>query len=134
MDRPNRHRALADGPGHTLDGAVPRVAHREYARHAGLERQRLTLQPPSLRGNVTPRQDVLAVVALDDVAKPFRARFGTDQDEDRRGSNLLALARPYILQSQGLEAVPSAAIDDSSSQAHTDIVRGLQLLNQVVVR
>ena len=78
-------------PGYALDGAVARVAHRKYAWHAGLERQRLMLQRPSLLGNVTPCQDVLAVVALDDVAKPFRSRFGTDHDEDRRRGDFLAL-------------------------------------------
>ena len=91
MDRANRRRALADRPGYALDGAVARVAYRKYAWHAGLQRQRLMLQRPSLLGNVTPCQDVLAVVALDDVAKPFRSRFGTDHDEDRRRGDFLAL-------------------------------------------
>jgi hypothetical protein len=46
MDRANGHCALSGGAGHTLDRAVAHVARGEYARQAGLERQRRTLQWP----------------------------------------------------------------------------------------
>jgi hypothetical protein len=46
--------ALADGPGHTVDGAVPDVASRKDARQARFQRQRRTPQRPRLRWKVSP--------------------------------------------------------------------------------
>jgi hypothetical protein len=33
-------------------------------------------------GNVSPRQEIPAVGTLDDIAQPFSARFGTNQNEE----------------------------------------------------
>ena len=56
MDRANRHRAVTDRPGHALDGAVARVAHRKHAGQAGFERQWLTVDngPPTTPGRIDP--------------------------------------------------------------------------------
>jgi hypothetical protein len=96
MDGANRYRPLADSPGDTLHRAMPRVAHGEHARHTGLEWQWWTLQWPSLQGKIATRQDIPTVVALEDMAKPFRMRFCADQDEDGRSGYFLALATVHI--------------------------------------
>src|SRR5207249_2206667 len=108
----------------------------ERARQTGAPQR--TLYRPAARfetdgmAGLRPRQDESAVVALDDVAKPFRARFGADQDEDRRRRDLLAPAHPDVLQRQGLEAGLAAAVDHPHAEPDLDVGGRLDLRDQVV--
>jgi hypothetical protein len=62
------HRALADGRGDPLDGALPHVAGDEDPRHARLEEVGITLEPPlrpgsEIAGYIPPREDEPVVVS-----------------------------------------------------------------------
>ena len=67
VDGADGHRALPGGAGHALDRTVAHVPGGEYARQAGLERQRRTLQWPRRPGKVATGQDEPTIIQLQDL-------------------------------------------------------------------
>jgi hypothetical protein len=105
MDRANGHCALSGGAGHTLDRAVAHVARGEYARQAGLERQRRTLQWPrrpvkvaaGTRTDRPPRFRTHSTRKEPEIIRPSAQQAQLEKDAVPHASNQLSTAPPPAL-------------------------------------
>src|SRR5262249_40247427 len=101
MERLDATGTLADGRGNPLDRATADVAGREHPGDAGLQRVRLPLEQPALGQPAVPDQaraglDESPTVPPDLGGKPAGARYGSDEDEERLGSDLPLRARAGV--------------------------------------
>ena len=89
----DRHRALPDGGGHSLDRTVPDVAGREHPRHARLEEKRTAVERPGAGvRKVGPREDEAVLVAIDLLQQPVGVRADSDHEEEAAGANRLLVS------------------------------------------
>src|SRR3954454_12001006 len=87
MQQADADRALACRRRDALDRVAAHVPDREHSWHGRFIGKALQ------RSNVWPREDVAPLVATDLRRKPVGEGFGTDQHEERGGSNRLRRVR-----------------------------------------
>src|SRR5689334_12750379 len=136
VDEVDRHAALADGGGDPLHRVEPHVPGREDARHAGLQRERGSVLGPGRPAwalqKLGPGHHEAVVVAQDVVTEPVGARHGADEDEQPRGLDVLRRPGGAVAQGQRLEVLLATGRDDLTAQAHLDVVRGGDPLDEVL--
>src|SRR5215475_12131025 len=123
MDEADGYRAIANCGGHTLDRAVPGIAHGEHARDRGLERERNTPQRPVLTG-VGPSENESPLVARYRVGPPVRKRPGRWRQIDN--------ARFPVPEQQMLKMRVAATAGDLAPVTDINVWRGLDLADQIV--
>ena len=129
----DRHRALPDGGGHSLDRTVPDVAGREHPRHARLEEKRTAVERPGAGvGKVGPREDEAVLVAIDLLRQPVGVRADSDHEEEAAGANRLLVSGGAIAEHQVLQPSVASAADDLGLKTDLQFRRCLDLTHQVV--
>src|SRR5437868_3832182 len=130
VDQCHGHGSLADGRGAPLDRSMPHITRREETGQVGLERQRLALQrPPSEEplssGEIAPRYQISAVVALD-CKRPDRlgARDASDGDEQRIGRKSFRKRPPIACQNQLPKATVPFGREDLYPGSDHDVAHG----------
>jgi len=94
MHELHNHGSFAYTRSHALDRAVAHIADHENTRHVGFEQTGIAIEGPrrgslSVSEQVRPGKDESALVALDEIAQPLRARLRADENEQAAGRQLL---------------------------------------------
>jgi hypothetical protein len=89
--------SFADARSHALDRAVAHIANHENTRHVDFEQTGISIEGPrrrplSVSEQVRPGENESALVALDEIAQPLRARLRADENEQAAGGQLLFFA------------------------------------------
>src|SRR5206468_8916544 len=88
--------------------------------------------PFAIADKIRAGKDEATVVARDDVAEPFRARLGADEDEKTAGGQLFGFAGRAAQNGDAAEARVAVNAHDARPRPHLDLGSLFDLLDQVV--
>src|SRR5712692_11940352 len=96
MDELHRHRSFADTGSYAFYRTMAHITNGKNAGSIGLEQERISVECPSLRTfpiayKIRAGQQETALVPLDHIGQPIRARQCPDKDEHRTRRHTLNL-------------------------------------------
>src|SRR5438093_251715 len=137
MDQFHGHGAFANARGHTFGGAMTNIARYEDARNAGFQIEGVPVHGPSgrplaLQHQVLTGNQVTLLITLDDSSEPIGPGNSARINQQRAGWDRFRVASFIILNGNALAVVSPLYLDDTGAQFHFDILRGPNLVFQVL--
>ena len=126
MHESDANRAFSGSRRDALRRVAPHVTDGEHTWDRGLELQ---------KGRVVFRwsgDDESPVVTCHVRRKPVSEGLGADEDKERCGRERVDCSRPSVADVDGLEPAVAGTADDLNSVLHVDVVRGVDLGDEVV--